>query len=76
MVGRSARAALIAACTSRAAPLMSRPRPNCSTIRTDSTELMDVISVTSAILAKVAFQRRGDDGSDGFRAGSWQCRLD
>ena len=52
VVGKSARAALIAACTSRAAPLMSRFRPNCSTIRTDSTELMDVISVTSAIWPK------------------------
>ena len=52
VVGKSARAALIAACTSRAAPLMSRPRPNCSTIRTDSTELMEVISVTSAILPR------------------------
>src|SRR5215472_15438958 len=47
--GRSARAALIAAWTSRAAPLMSRSSPNCSVIRVDPTVLDDVISLTSAI---------------------------
>ncbi len=33
VAGRSTRAAAIAAWTSRAAPLMSRPRLNCSVIR-------------------------------------------
>jgi hypothetical protein len=48
-VGRSARAALIAASTSRAAPSMSRSRPNCSVMRDEPEELDEVISVTSAI---------------------------
>src|ERR1700712_179329 len=48
-VGRSARAALMAACTSRAAPSMSRFRPTCTVIRAEPTELCDVISATSAI---------------------------
>src|SRR6185312_9019279 len=49
LVGRSARAALMAACTSRAAPLMSRLRPNCSVMRVEPTVEEEVISVTSAI---------------------------
>ncbi len=49
LAGKSARAALIAACTSRAAPLMSRSSPNCSTMRVLPSELCEVISVTSAI---------------------------
>ncbi|MEY9685689.1 hypothetical protein ABIF13_006463 [Bradyrhizobium elkanii] len=49
LVGRSARAALIAACTSRAAPLMSRSMSNCSVIRAEPSEDTDVISVTLAI---------------------------
>src|SRR4029077_10179781 len=49
LVGRSARAALMAAWTSRAAPLMSRLSPNCRVMRTDPTVLDEVISVTSAI---------------------------
>jgi len=48
-VGRSARAALIAASTSRAAPSMSRLSPNCSVTRAAPVELDEVISVTSAI---------------------------
>jgi hypothetical protein len=48
-VGRSARAALIAASTSRAAPSMSRSRPNCSVTREAPVVLCEVISVTSAI---------------------------
>ena len=48
-VGSRLRAALIAACTSRAAPSMSRERSNCSVIRVDESELCDVISVTPAI---------------------------
>src|ERR1700676_2151494 len=39
----------MAACTSRAAPSMSRFNPNCNVIRAEPTELCDVISVTSAI---------------------------
>ena len=48
-VGKSARAALIAASTSRAAPSMFRSSPNCKVIRVEPTVLCDVISVTSAI---------------------------
>ena len=39
----------MAACTSRAAPSMSRPSPNCSVMRVWPMPLCDVISVTSAI---------------------------
>ena len=49
VAGSCPRAALIAAWTSRAAPLMSRSRPNCRLIRTVPTALFEVISVTSAI---------------------------
>jgi hypothetical protein len=49
LAGKSARAALMAACTSRAAPSMSRFRPNCMVMRVEPTELDEVISVTSAI---------------------------
>src|ERR1700752_221587 len=52
LAGRSARAALIAACTSRAAPLMSRSRPNCSVIRAEPSELDEVISVTLAMVPR------------------------
>src|ERR1700689_895209 len=45
----SAAAALIAAWTSRAAPLMSRSRSNCRVMRACPVELCEVISVTSAI---------------------------
>lgn len=48
-VGSRLRAALMAACTSRAAPLMSRLRSNCSVMRADPSELFEVISVTPAI---------------------------
>ena len=48
-LGNCARAALSAACTSRAAPSMSRDRSNCSTTRADPEELDDVISVTPAM---------------------------
>ena len=47
--GRSAREALIAAWTSRAAPLMSRLMLNCRLILAEPSELDDVISLTSAI---------------------------
>src|SRR6201996_6571754 len=47
--GRSARAAWIAACTSRAAPLISRLKPNWMTICAEPTELVDVSCETSAI---------------------------
>ncbi|TWG86304.1 hypothetical protein L602_002100000930 [Cupriavidus gilardii J11] len=49
LLGRVARDALMAACTSRAAPSMSRDRSNCSTIRVEPSELLDVISLTPAI---------------------------
>src|SRR5436309_8824123 len=43
-------AAAMAACTSRAAPLMSRARSNCSVIVVAPRNDVDVISVTPAIL--------------------------
>src|SRR6185312_3172574 len=48
-VGRYVRAAAIAAWTSRAAPLMSRPRSNCSVTFVEPRALVDVISVTPAM---------------------------
>ena len=48
-VGRSLRAALSAACTSRAAPSILRLRSNCTVIRLEPSELRDVSSVTPAI---------------------------
>src|SRR5262245_39655240 len=39
----------MAACTSRAAPLMSRLRSNCSTIAVEPRLLVEVISVTAAM---------------------------
>src|SRR5262249_3872913 len=48
-LGRSAAAALIAACTSRAAPSMLRLRLNCTVTLVAPSELTDVISVTLAI---------------------------
>jgi hypothetical protein len=50
--GRSTRAALIAAWTSRAAPSMSRLRPNWRVMFVLPTALVDVISVTSAIVPR------------------------
>src|SRR5437773_10431487 len=47
--GSKLRAALIAACTSRAAPSMSRFKSNCSVMRVDPSEDDDVISVTPAM---------------------------
>ena len=47
--GISMRAALIAACTSRAAPSMLRDRSNCSTMRALLTVLVEVISRTPAM---------------------------
>src|SRR6187402_859768 len=49
VLGKSARAAWMAAWTSRAAPLMSRPRPNWITTWAEPTELDEVSSETSAI---------------------------
>src|SRR5580700_9786641 len=47
--GRFPRAALIAACTSRAAASMSRSRSNCRVMLVDPRALDEVISVTAAI---------------------------
>ena len=47
--GRSAAAALIAACTSWAAPSMSRVRSNWMEMRVEPSELTEVSSVTPAI---------------------------
>ncbi len=48
-VGSRASAALSEACTSRAAPSMSRFRSNCSVMRVFPSELEEVISVTPAM---------------------------
>src|SRR5690349_19190875 len=48
--GRSTREALIAACTSRAAPSMWRLRSNCRRTRVEPVELDDVISLTPEIV--------------------------
>ena len=45
-VGRRLRAALMAACTSRAAPSMLRLKSNCKVMRVEPSELEEVISVT------------------------------
>ena len=47
--GSRLRDALMAACTSRAAPSMSRDRSNCSVMRDEPSELDDVISVMPAM---------------------------
>ena len=47
--GRSVSAALIAACTSRAAPSMLRLRSNCTVMRVEPSEMREVISVTPGI---------------------------
>src|SRR5439155_7679186 len=49
LVGRSTRAATMAACTSRAAPSMLRPSANCSVMRVEPVVLCEVISETSAM---------------------------
>ncbi len=49
-LGNSVRAALIAACTSRAAPLMSRLRSNCKVMLVEPSEEREVISLTPAML--------------------------
>src|SRR3984957_634580 len=48
-VGKYPRAALIAACTSRAAASMSRFKSNCNVMLVDPSELDEVISVTAAM---------------------------
>src|SRR5262245_46146085 len=50
-VGRSVAAALIAACTSRAAPSMLRERSNWTLMLVEPSALVEVISVTPAISA-------------------------
>ena len=47
--GRSVSAALIAACTSRAAPSMLRLRSNCTVMRVLPSEEREVISITPGI---------------------------
>ncbi len=47
--GRSVSAALMAACTSRAAPSMLRFRSNCTEMRVEPSELREVSSVTPGI---------------------------
>ena len=47
--GRSLSEALIAACTSRAAPSMLRERSNCTVMRVEPSDEREVISVTPGI---------------------------
>src|SRR6202158_6124955 len=47
--GRCPLAALMADCTSRAAPLMSRDRSNCRATLVEPRKLVEVISVTAAM---------------------------
>ncbi len=49
LLGNRLREALIAACTSRAAPLISRSSSNCKIMLADPCELLEVISVMPAI---------------------------
>jgi hypothetical protein len=49
VAGRSAREALMAACTSRAAESILRLRSNCRLMRVEPLPLLDVISLTPAI---------------------------
>src|SRR6476661_3130879 len=50
VAGRSARLALMAACTSRAAASMLRFRSNCRLMRVDPEPLLEVISLTPAMV--------------------------
>ena len=50
VAGKSARVALMAACTSRAAALMLRFSSNCRLMRVEPMLLLDVISLTPAIV--------------------------
>ncbi len=69
------RAALIAACTSRAAPSMSRSRSNCSVIaRRCRATLDEVISVTPAMRPSCALERRRHGRRHGLRARAGQRR--
>src|SRR5580700_10811484 len=49
LIGKLPRAALMAACTSRAAASMSRFRSNCKVTEVEPSALDDVISVTAAM---------------------------
>src|SRR3954464_15919895 len=52
VAGRSARVALIAACTSRAAASMLRSRSNCKVTRVLPLPLLEVTSLTPAMVAR------------------------
>ena len=52
-LGRSVSEALIAACTSRAAPSILRDRSNCTVIEVCPSEDTDVISVTPAMVPRL-----------------------
>src|SRR6478609_9250796 len=67
-VGNSPEAALIALCTSRAAPLMSRFRSNWIVMDEPPNELTDVISETPAICEKR--RSRGAASDEAAVAGS------
>ena len=72
--GRSAAAALSAACTSRAAPSMSRVRSNCTEMLAEPSELDRGHLGHAGDLAEAALERRGDGrrhGLRGRRRGGW-----
>ena len=74
--GMSAAAALMAACTSWAAPTMSRVRSNWMAMREEPCELVEVSSLTPGNLAEPALQRSGDTCSHGLGIGARQAGVD
>ena len=74
--GRSPAAALMAACTSRAAASTSRSRSNCRVKLTEPSELTEVISVRPAMRPKRRSERGGHRRGHGLGAGARQGRVD
>jgi len=66
-VGSCARAALIAACTSTAAALMSRERSNCSVICVPPSVEREVISLTPAMRPR--WRSRGEATVEAITSG-------
>ena len=75
LAGRLPRAALMAACTSRAAASMSRFRSNCSVMLVDPRALDEVISVTAGDASELALERRRHRGGHGLGTGARQTRA-
>ncbi len=74
--GSSSPAALMAACTSTAAPSMLRSGANCRVIWVLPSVLIEVSSVTGGDAAEPTLERRGDGARHGLRAGAGQLRRD